>query len=455
MTEQDKQYAVMLVHSNRPSLYLSGEYFGNFDQELGFTLSEEERLNEYRTRRFLEVYEAPRLREQYRQAVNYSVYSLFGEKYIPYFPSEIEPTVYRGEYSPFGYIHKGESQVSYLGPADFELIRELSDEESIMMRDYLRVDLMPEDRQVFENHLQEILPGSYPLGERLIRVLRGFSTFQYQLGFDEDVSLRKLTRFVSNTRTGDCTEFSNTLALLARMVGVPSRVVTGWVASPGLQTLAHRQATYQLQQSIPALQDIPMEELILVSTAHRHSWTQVWLPEAGWVDFESTSTALPPDPSLDPNNMDLVIPQIQPELEQRDSFVIPWGLLLNLTLLGLGAGFAGLYLFVIVKYLSLYWTSRGQGQKAAIALYRLLLFRLAKDGYPVKDPHETAEDYALRVGGMEDFARKYNRIRYRSSVESEAVEDLRVSYQQTMNTNKVPGFKAAIYRFFRIKGLGL
>jgi hypothetical protein len=325
-----------------------------------------------------------------------------------------------------------------------------------MMRDYLRVDLMPEDRQVFENHLQEILPGSYPIWAKdSSGSSEGFSTFQYQLGFDEDVSLRKLTRFVSNTRTGDCTEFSNTLALLARMVGVPSRVVTGWVASPGLQTLAHRQATYQLQQSIPALQDIPMEELILVSTAHRHSWTQVWLPEAGWVDFESTSTALPPDPSLDPNNMDLVIPQIQPEKEDRPAFEIPWALLLTITLVGVGGAFLGLYGFVGVKYISLGLASQGQTQKAAIALYRLLLFRMARDGYPVKRPDETAEDYAERVGGMTDFARLYNRIRYRSTVEPKDVAVLRENYKAVMKQKRVPGLWPAIQRWFRIKGLGL
>jgi hypothetical protein len=154
----------------------------------------------------------------------------------------------------------------------------------------------------------------------------------------------------------------------------------------------------------------------MVTTSHRHSWTQVWLPEAGWVDLETTSTALPPEGSLDPNNLDLVIPQIQPEREERETFVIPWALLLNFTLLAVGGSILGLYLIVAIKYLALHIMSRGKDQKSAIALYRLLLFELARDGYPVKEPHETAEDYAQRVLGIEDFARQYNRIRYRSAV---------------------------------------
>jgi transglutaminase-like putative cysteine protease len=456
MDDPGKQYPVMLVHADRPTLYLSGEYFGEFDPELGFLYSEDEPLNDYKRRRFVEIYEKPVPKDNFRAPVTYDIYSLFGEKYLPFSPKEIEPTVFRGEYHPFNYIHKGESYVSFLGPADFDQIRELNDQERALMADYLDVSLPEEERQIFQDYLDEVLSGGEDsLGERLRLILMGYRTFQYQLGFDENMTIRKISDFITQTRTGDCTEFSNATALLARMAGVPSRVVTGYLASPGLQTLAHQQGTYELQQRIPALQDIPLHEIIMVTTSHRHSWTQVWLPEAGWVDLETTSTALPPEGSLDPNNLDLVIPQIQPEREERETFAIPWALLLNFTLLAVGGSILGLYLIVAIKYLALHIMSRGKDQKSAIALYRLLLFELARDGYPVKEPHETAEDYAQRVLGIEDFARQYNRIRYRSAVNPQEVAELRKRYQFALADTRVPGFWPTVKRFFRIKGLNL
>jgi hypothetical protein len=242
MDDPGKQYPVMLVHANRPTLYLSGEYFGEFDPELGFLYSEDEPLNDYKRRRFVEIYEKPVPKDNFRAPVTYDIYSLFGEKYLPFSPKEIEPTVFRGEYHPFNYIHKGESYVSFLGPADFDQIRELNDQERALMADYLDVSLPEEERQIFQDYLDEVLSGGEDsLGERLRLILMGYRTFQYQLGFDENMTIRKISDFITQTRTGDCTEFSNATALLARMAGGPlpggHRLLgLSWPANPSPST---------------------------------------------------------------------------------------------------------------------------------------------------------------------------------------------------------------------------
>ncbi len=82
-----------------------------------------------------------------------------------------------------------------------------------------------------------------------------------------------------NFRTGYCEQFATAMAVMARTVGVPSRVVLGF--TPG-------EATIQPDGS----------ELIVVRERNAHSWVELWMDGQGWVRFDPTPRSDGINPSL-------------------------------------------------------------------------------------------------------------------------------------------------------------
>jgi transglutaminase-like putative cysteine protease len=75
-----------------------------------------------------------------------------------------------------------------------------------------------------------------------------------------------LVSFLTQTRTGSCEQFAGAFVVLARSLGLPSRVVVGFTAG---------------RYSGPGE--------VTVHGADAHAWPQVYLgPKAGWVSFEPT-----------------------------------------------------------------------------------------------------------------------------------------------------------------------
>ena len=188
---------------------------------------------------------------------------------------------------------------------------------------------------------------------RIEALMQGFSTYQYQLGFDDNMDLYDIEEFLFTAKSGDCTEFSNSLALLARFIGVPSRVVTGYLATRGLQTQYHTEGLAMLRQSIPRLQEYDIDSLYLVTTAHRHSWTQLYIPPFGWIDFESTSTAIPPESSGDANSRRIVIPIIEAQKNRSRETAFKWDVLFRIILSLTALSLASVYAYKAVRRIRL------------------------------------------------------------------------------------------------------
>jgi transglutaminase-like putative cysteine protease len=72
-----------------------------------------------------------------------------------------------------------------------------------------------------------------------------------------------------NFRTGYCEQFASAMGLMARAVGIPSRLVFGF--APG-------ELTTQSDGS----------ELIVVRALHAHAWVELFMPGQGWVRFDPT-----------------------------------------------------------------------------------------------------------------------------------------------------------------------
>lgn len=100
---------------------------------------------------------------------------------------------------------------------------------------------------------EDSVPGAYVTGD-LVEWLT-----------DADGRLTDPETGISYAKTGYCEQFATTMALMARAVGVPSRVVLGF--TPGR-----------------ALNDT----IVQVEDRNAHSWVELWIPSYGWMAFDPT-----------------------------------------------------------------------------------------------------------------------------------------------------------------------
>jgi len=78
-----------------------------------------------------------------------------------------------------------------------------------------------------------------------------------------------LDSFLLDTKVGYCVHFASSFALSARMIGIPSRIVTGYKAD----------------------RKNAIENYLVITEADAHAWVELYLKDRGWVRFEPTSTA--------------------------------------------------------------------------------------------------------------------------------------------------------------------
>ena len=103
--------------------------------------------------------------------------------------------------------------------------------------------------------------------------------FTYSLNVSEPTDATGLTHFLTVSKRGYCQQFAFAMAVLARLLGIPSRVAVGF--TPG--TATGQANTYQ------------------VKTSDAHAWPELYFQGFGWLRFEPTpsgsggqGTALPP-----------------------------------------------------------------------------------------------------------------------------------------------------------------
>jgi hypothetical protein len=103
--------------------------------------------------------------------------------------------------------------------------------------------------------------------------------FTYSLNVNEPADATGLTHFLTVSKRGYCQQFAFAMAVLARLLGIPSRVAVGF--TPG--TATGQADTYQ------------------VRTSDAHAWPELYFQGLGWLRFEPTpsgsggqGTAVPP-----------------------------------------------------------------------------------------------------------------------------------------------------------------
>ena len=455
---ENKQYAVMVVVGKQDPIYAADAYFEEVDPVRGFLKKRENPLNELAYLRLIDTWENPnRNNDLGREQKEVFFLSTDPVRYLPYDPQAVQPTVLNRVYHPFDFSYASLSAISQAQADELNLVIGLSNREKAELGEFLEVDLHEEDYRELSLFLDEIITDEQTYFEKLLAILENFGHFQYNIGFTDDITVDHIMRFLFDIRDGDCSEFSHSTAILARMAGIPSRVVTGYLASSGLQTRMHIQGLLALQRVIEPLQEYPIEEMYLVTTAHRHSWTQVYMPGYGWIDIETTATALPPAGGLDPNSADIIIPIIEPEEVINRRFEFPWLLTLQSLLVLVVAGTVGAYVFRYSRLLYLRAVAKGDSVRSLKSIYTLLLMKLAVEGYPIKPGSRTAKEYSDEHPELESFARLYTSLRYRERLSGEKrkeeFEKLRGEYRTVIGGAKRSGLPGLIRRIFSLKDL--
>jgi hypothetical protein len=100
--------------------------------------------------------------------------------------------------------------------------------------------------------------------------------YGYTLELPKSAADDPLAQFLFERRKGHCEYFASAMAVMLRMLGVPSRVATGFLGG-----------TYN-----------PLTGWQVIRTSDAHSWVEAWIDGRGWMSFDPT----PPDPAA-PNEL--------------------------------------------------------------------------------------------------------------------------------------------------------
>jgi len=498
---ESRQYMVMIVASEKEPVYMGNSFRGRLDPVEGFLISPQEQINSLAKERIFVTW-FNNERETDRSRRRYEVFSLstLQQKYFPWRPVSADPVILNENSGPLRYIHQVMSNMHIDDPLRLynTFSRSLTEREKTTLAHYLELPLDYSDTEMFTSFLNNALSdwknnretiirndrflmeifakdlqsGSFNITnehiDKLLAILVSFSKYQYNLNYDDDHSVASLKDFLFNKAEGDCVEFSNTLALLGRLAGLPSRVVTGYLAAESLQTTAHLRGLAALRAKIPFLQQFNFDNLFMVTNIHSHSWTQFYIPNYGWLDFESTSFAIPPLGMGDFNNWDVVIPLIDEDRTFSQVRRFPWQAVGRVLIILVIAALVCAYALRYIREAVLSFSAKKGGRSGARSLYLLLLARLAADGKPIKPASKTAHEYSelfpdsnadqnepLRAN-LEVFADLYSEIRWRQFNENtEMVNRYQLLCQEynKIISMKKKGPLQTIIRIFSLRGL--
>ena len=473
-----EQFTVMIVASRYDPVYMANAIRGQLDPVEGFLPFPDELMTRLSTQRFfVSWFDHEPAFDIGRERQELFALSTLSQKFLPYRPATVDPTILSENTGPFRYIHRNISNVNINDPLNLlhVPIRALSGFERSSLARYLELPLEESDMEIFSAHLNAVrefweerrgmimgeMRNDYM--EMILAILLSFSDFQYNINQNNYVSVADMIEFLTVTKEGDCVEFSNAAALLGRLAGIPSRVVTGFLAANSLQTPAHLRGLASLRSRIPVLQEFPFDELILVTDAHGHSWTQFYVPDYGWLDFEPTAFAIPPIGLGDGNLRDVVIPLLDATQLFAEVRAFPWRPVLRTLALLAVLALLGAYALRYGREAALGMGVRRGGRAGARSLYLLLLARLAADGKPIKPVSKTAPEYARLFSEAGEgasfvpFAELYSELRWREFSDKaemdERFERLKGEYRKILAENRRKGPFTFFARVFSLRGL--
>ena len=91
-------------------------------------------------------------------------------------------------------------------------------------------------------------------------------------GYD-GTNLDVVARFLTEAHSGYCVHFASAMAIMGRMLGIPTRIQVGF--TPGTPTAVNEQG----------------QAVYAVTSDDLHAWAELYVPQYGWVPFESTPSS--------------------------------------------------------------------------------------------------------------------------------------------------------------------
>ncbi len=134
-------------------------------------------------------------------------------------------------------------------------------------------DLPRLDRAVAAEAVR-VTAGAESAAERALLLEQYLRTFQYDATVSTGHTALELADWLTdptsrNYRTGYCEQFATAMAVMARTLNIPSRVIVGF--TPGkIET------------------DAQGEKVHVVRGRNAHAWVELWMPTVGWVSFDPT-----------------------------------------------------------------------------------------------------------------------------------------------------------------------
>ncbi|MCB9640945.1 MAG: DUF3488 domain-containing protein [Myxococcales bacterium] len=133
------------------------------------------------------------------------------------------------------------------------------------------------DSRVFGALKREILPiaQAWTKGLKTPRekiqamVQRLQKEYKYSLSFTRPPYIEPIVDFLKKNKQGHCEYFASALALLSRALGIPSRVIGGYLV-------------YEYNN---------FGGYYIVREKNAHAWVEVWLPNEGWQTFDATPSS--------------------------------------------------------------------------------------------------------------------------------------------------------------------
>jgi len=126
--------------------------------------------------------------------------------------------------------------------------------------------------------------------------------FTYSLKVPSTQSPSALINFLTKSKTGYCQQFAFAMAVMARLVGIPSRVVVGYTQGNFIGN-----DNWQ------------------VKTSDAHAWPELFFPGAGWLRFEPT----PPNPAGQAGQATAIPPPYSTPLSDQPNINPATGQLVN------------------------------------------------------------------------------------------------------------------------------
>ena len=112
------------------------------------------------------------------------------------------------------------------------------------------------------------------------------TAFTYDLNVARGHSIERTEDFL-RVRRGYCEQFASTYAMMARGLGIPSRVAIGF--TPGeVQQDSEAEQSSEFDASAQEPSQSEVAETYIVRGRNYHSWPEVLIPGAGWVAMEPT-----------------------------------------------------------------------------------------------------------------------------------------------------------------------